>query len=80
MDNNERRALVARMQERVSSIDASENGKRELTAAWDALVTNLALGPAPETRSCPKCKSTIMRAATLCGHCWTKLGEGHAHG
>ena len=44
-----------------------------LAAAWAELVSLLALGPQPETRECPKCHSTGMRAASRCGNCWTAL-------
>jgi hypothetical protein len=44
-----------------------------LTKAWDDLVGQLALGPEPEVRACPKCKSLGFRKATVCGSCWTKL-------
>jgi hypothetical protein len=33
----------------------------------------LALGPEPELRECPTCHRLGMRAATLCGYCWTSL-------
>lgn len=42
-------------------------------AAWSELLGLLALGPAPETRECPACHGTGMRAATRCGRCWTAL-------
>jgi hypothetical protein len=44
-----------------------------LRASFADLVEELALGPEPEMRECPVCKHVGMRAATLCGHCWTKL-------
>jgi hypothetical protein len=37
------------------------------------LVEQLALGPEPEVRACPVCQRVVRRAATMCGHCWTKL-------
>jgi hypothetical protein len=30
-------------------------------------------GDAPALRRCPACEKSIRAAATLCGHCWTKL-------
>jgi hypothetical protein len=45
----------------------------ELRDPWAELVELLALGPEPETRECPVCRHTGMRAARICGHCWTKL-------
>lgn len=44
-----------------------------LLASWAELVAFLALGPAPELRTCPSCGSSGMRDATRCGHCWRKL-------
>jgi hypothetical protein len=82
MNQRELRGLVARMQEQVTLASSPTPGPtpgpdsaRDLAAAWDALVHHLAIPEAPETRSCPSCGREIMRAATLCGHCWTKLGE-----
>ncbi len=61
---------------RLSAEAATGIGKTtigDLTAAWAALVKVMALGPEPELRECPACHQTGMRAATLCGYCWTKL-------
>jgi hypothetical protein len=44
-----------------------------LAAAWAELVSQLDLGPDPELRPCPVCGQLGMRAATLCGFCWTQL-------
>lgn len=44
-----------------------------LLSSWEALVDFLALGAAPELRSCPFCGSVGMRAATRCGVCWREL-------
>jgi hypothetical protein len=44
-----------------------------LLASFADLVEQLALGPEPEVRECPVCGRPGMRAATLCGYCWTKL-------
>lgn len=44
-----------------------------LHAAWTQLVELLALGTAPETRECPRCRGVGMRAASRCGHCWLAL-------
>ena len=44
-----------------------------LRAAWEELLAVLALGPAPQTRECPDCRSIGMRAASRCGHCWAAL-------
>jgi len=52
-----------------------------LRASVADLVQALALGPEPEYRRCPVCQRVVMRAATVCGYCWTKLplsgGPGH---
>lgn len=52
---------------------ASDADAAALLSSWDALVTFLALGPAPELRPCPHCGGLGMRAATRCGVCWRKL-------
>ena len=44
-----------------------------LREAWGELVELLALGPEPEVRECPSCHHIGMRAATVCGYCWTHL-------
>lgn len=44
-----------------------------LTAAWNALVEVLALGPGPKLRECPACGEMGMFDATRCGHCWARL-------
>lgn len=41
-----------------------------LAVSWATLVELLALGPEPELRKCPSCKSAIRREATRCMHCW----------
>ncbi len=63
---------IARLPGQVTDDDGGSqpNG---LAAACADLVEQLALGPEPEVRACPVCKHIGMRAATLCGHCWTKL-------
>lgn len=61
-------ALVSRS----ASAQGSESVAR-LVRSWGKLVDFLALGPAPELRPCPHCGAIGMRAATLCGRCWTKL-------
>jgi len=69
--------------ERLSSRSSDQGGvpPSALLASFAALVDQLALGPEPALRECPVCKGLGMRAATLCGYCWTKLtppseGEG----
>jgi len=50
-----------------------------LRASWDRLVEHLALGPEPEVRTCPVCQHVGMRAATVCGYCWTPLTPPTEH-
>jgi len=54
----------------------ASDGVVPLRASWGRLVELLALGPAPELRSCPHCGSVGMQAATRCGSCWKKLDPG----
>lgn len=53
--------------------EGTQRSVAELRTSWSALVKLLALGPEPEVRVCPTCKHTVMRVASLCGYCWTKL-------
>jgi len=63
------RALVAAIEQEMVQAPPS----LPLRAAWDDLVSVLALGPAPQTRQCPNCQGTGMRAASRCGFCWAAL-------
>ena len=63
------RALVAVIDRDLASAAPSA----ELRVAWAQMVETLALGPAPELRSCPICGEIGMRAATRCIRCWTTL-------
>jgi hypothetical protein len=74
------RATVARIEREISRLptqvtDDTGSPPNGLLASFADLVEQLALGPEPETRECPVCKHIGMRAATLCGYCWTKLTE-----
>lgn len=53
--------------------DATGADTAALVSSWAKLVEFLALGPAPELRTCPYCGGVGMRAATRCGSCWRKL-------
>jgi hypothetical protein len=64
------RATLASIEVELARLSGPAN---VLRASVADLVQQLALGPEPEVRSCPVCRRTVMRAATLCGHCWTKL-------
>ena len=63
------RSLVAAVERELALLVAPE----ALRGRWDELVSVLALGPAPELRTCPKCNELGMRAATRCGRCWSPL-------
>jgi hypothetical protein len=71
-----------RLRKTVAAVDheirALKGSSSELDAAWTRMVEELALGPEPELRQCPNCGNTAMHAATLCGHCWTKLTPAEA--
>ena len=82
MDQKQLRALVARMHEHVGAVTApgaDDNARKQLSSTWDSLVQTLALEPLPAVRSCPNCGKEIMKAATMCGYCWTKSVDGGAH-
>jgi hypothetical protein len=64
------RTLVAAVEAEIAGLAVAPTS---LSTSWAALVGQLALGPEPATRACPKCGELGMFAATLCGHCWTKL-------
>jgi hypothetical protein len=73
------RATVAMIEREISRLprrvtdDEIRSPANGLLASFTDLVEQLALGPEPEVRECPVCKHIGMRAATLCGYCWTKL-------
>ncbi len=61
---------MTRLARRVGVDDADTT---RLLSTWASLVDFLALGPAPELRTCPYCGGVGMRAATVCGNCWRGL-------
>jgi hypothetical protein len=72
------RATVATIEHELSRLPKEataegDNPRQGLLAAFADLVGQLALGPEPEVRQCPACGQYGMKAATLCGFCWTKL-------
>jgi hypothetical protein len=70
------RVAVAAVEREISRLPAtidSNPAPEGLRASWSELVKLLALGQAPETRACPVCSGTGMRAASRCAHCWAKL-------
>lgn len=73
------RTLVTAIERQFVAVPPPE----ELRAAWGEIVLALALGPAPELRTCPTCGELGMRAATRCSRCWsslTPLPPEHTHG
>jgi hypothetical protein len=66
-------ALDREMSRLAARPEAVRGDNKALLASWAELVEYLALGPAPELRACPSCGAFGMRAATVCGICWTKL-------
>lgn len=72
------RTTVATLEREISRLPRQATGDSKdpsdgLLASFTDLVEQLALGPEPEVRHCPVCRHIGMRAATLCGYCWTKL-------
>lgn len=66
------RRLLALLQDQVkASSDAV--GRPGLQRSFDAVVTELDLGPEPRLRACTVCGAVGMRDATLCSVCWSKL-------
>ncbi len=63
------RLLMAKVDEELVRAPVSEG----LKGSWAEMVKLLAVGPAPDVRTCPVCSNIVMREATLCGHCWSKL-------
>ena len=63
------RELVTAIERQFAAVPPST----ALRAAWDEMVHVLALGPAPELRTCPTCGEIGMRAATRCVRCWSRL-------
>jgi len=64
------RATIAAMEKEIVTLPGKGSGLR---TSFNDLVAQLGLGPEPEVRVCPVCQHVGMRAATICGHCWTKL-------
>ena len=67
---------VARLRTLVTAIErqfATVPPPEELRAAWAEMIHELALGPAPELRTCATCGEVGMRAATRCMRCWSSL-------
>jgi hypothetical protein len=70
------RTLVATIDQEISKLPHGGDGAHPtdgLRASWLDLTKLLALGPTPETRQCPVCGGTGMRAASRCSSCWAAL-------
>jgi hypothetical protein len=70
------RSLVAAVERDLSEAPAEQmqpGALVALRASWDALVKELALGPEPALRRCPRCSRLVMRAATACAYCDVEL-------
>jgi hypothetical protein len=67
------RATVSSIEKALHELPSDAVLTKSLQASFSSLVTQLALGPEPELRQCPNCSYFGMRAASVCGHCWTKL-------
>lgn len=66
------RATLATLDREIARLPAPDRPS-DLLGSWYSLVDQLDLGPMPDLRECPACGRTVMRAARLCGYCWTKL-------
>jgi len=73
LDTTDVRGALEAVSRELALAEAGGSVPTPLRAAFGKLVATLALGPAPELRTCPRCGSTGMRAATRCGTCWEKL-------
>ncbi len=68
------RTLVGKIERELDYLPQSAASQLvELRNYWADLVNRLALGPAPDLRTCPTCGRPGMRTATRCGFCWAKL-------
>jgi hypothetical protein len=70
------RPMVADVESELVSLLAQADSKgyaqtsARLAESWHRLVAVMALGTAPELRTCPHCKYRIRRQATRCIQCW----------
>ena len=70
------RAIVAEVERDLSAAPLEQmhpGALATLRASWAALVQELALGPEPAMRRCPKCGRLVMEQAMRCGYCWAPL-------
>jgi hypothetical protein len=69
-------ADTARLRTLISDVDGElvrTSASEGLKGSWAEMMKILAVGPAPEVRTCPRCGNIGMVSATICGHCWAKL-------
>lgn len=84
MNNTKKRELIAIVDSELGKFGDSEPASamgvnaRLLKSSFAALVDLLALGPEPETRSCPHCGRRGIKAATICGYCWKPTPQATA--
>ena len=67
------RSTLAAIEREVALLPKEDAKMAPLRSSVADLVSQLALGPEPDVRDCPKCGCTGMKAATVCGNCWVKL-------
>jgi hypothetical protein len=60
------------------TVAGSQPEKSALAVAWSRVVGMLDLGPEPEMRACPQCRSLCPSGASRCGHCWTAMPTSRA--
>lgn len=76
------RPAVATVESDVARLEAQRDiqgyalAAEQLAASWHSLVSLMALGTAPEQRSCPHCGHRIMLKATRCIQCWKQSDAG----
>jgi hypothetical protein len=70
------RPAVARVESDVARLEAVHDlqgyaqAAGQLASSWQSLVSLMALGTAPELRTCPHCGYRIFVQATRCMQCW----------
>ena len=79
----------ARLRALVQSVDKEISGAfsrgvateaPRLADAWQPLVSGLALGTAPDLRSCPFCERRVPSVATRCRYCLKSSDAAHPAG
>lgn len=67
------RATMSTLDAAIDAMGAEEEARAKLRAIFKELDSQLALGPEPPTKGCPKCSCIVMKDATVCGMCWSKF-------